>query len=176
MTQVTHFFLFLISGYRDQKWTGAIKSKGKKKKKKKKEEEESSFSLRDMEKCRVCARLVRNEHVLSLENVPSVEKEEEGRYRYSREGGRREMVAAVGGNSERAGHERNFFTSFFCTVREIITSQRLEHSRKFCEARCIMTLKIEASTAIEACYYFDLERVQSLTATCGFHVISPAPR
>lgn len=32
------------------------------------------FSLRDIEKCRVCAGLVRNEHVLSLENVPSVEK------------------------------------------------------------------------------------------------------
>lgn len=85
------------------------------------------------------------------------------------------MVAAVGGNSERAWHKRNFFTSFFCTVWEIITSQRLEPSMK-CEARCIMTLKIEASTAIEACYYFSLKRVQSLTATCGFHVISPAPR
>lgn len=39
-----------------------------------------------------------------------------------------------------------------------------------------MTLEIEASTAIEACYHFSLKRVQSLTATCGFHVISPAPR
>lgn len=73
MTQVTHFFLILISGYRDQKWTWAIKSK-KKKKTTKKKKGESSFSLRDIEQGRVCAGLVRNEHVLSLENVPSVEK------------------------------------------------------------------------------------------------------
>lgn len=78
----------------------AIKSKKKEKKKKK---GEYSFSLRDMEKCRVCAGSVRNEHVLSLENVPSVQKKEEGRYRYSRERGKREMLAAaVGGSSERA--------------------------------------------------------------------------
>lgn len=35
---------------------------------------ESSFSLRETEQGRVCAGSVRNEHVLSLENVPSVEK------------------------------------------------------------------------------------------------------
>lgn len=41
------------------------------------------------------------------------------------------MLAAVGGSSERAWHKKDFFTSFFCTVWEIITSQRLEHSMKF---------------------------------------------
>lgn len=58
-------------------------------------------------------------------------KGEQGRYKYSREEGRREMLAAVGGSSERAWQKKNFFTSFFCAVWEIITSQRLEHSMKF---------------------------------------------
>lgn len=91
-------------------------SRAKKKKSKKKEKGEFSSSLRDIEKCHVRAGLVRNEHVLSLENIPSVEKNEEGRYKYSREEGRREMVAAVGGSSERVWQKKNFFTSFFCVV------------------------------------------------------------
>lgn len=67
-----------------------------------------------------------------LENVPSVQKKEEGRHRYSRERGKREMLAAaVGGSSERVWHKRDFFTCFFCAVWEIITSQILEHSMKF---------------------------------------------
>jgi len=38
------------------------------------------------------------------------------------------LATAVGGSSERAWHKKNFFTSFFCAVWEIITSQRLDRA------------------------------------------------